>query len=238
MLGPQLPRLNLGSLELLCPGCACCALLWLHRTSVHRHAATVHGPLPKLATRSFKSNLLLLLPPLPPPGQAFPLFFAPWSPRLVKVAAFLALIASIKVRLLGLVFTLEHECIGSCTTVTFHPYLHRRLTHTRLLTIYVYIYTYIYTQIMSGQPTSPAVELTSSQQHQGETDGQHQHQHQQSSSSPHPDGSQEGGDMESSFMSNSSERHPKGKRKRTAYVALPNTNCSSRNHEHATDPRA
>ncbi|CAN8098859.1 unnamed protein product [Discula destructiva] len=71
---------------------------------------------------------------------------------------------------------------------------------------------------MSSQPTSPAAVLGSSQQ-LSETNG-----HQQTSSSPHSsadsalraDGSQEGGDLESSFLSNSSERHPKGKRKRTA----------------------
>ncbi|KAG8164962.1 hypothetical protein KVR01_005237 [Diaporthe batatas] len=77
---------------------------------------------------------------------------------------------------------------------------------------------------MSSQPASPGpLPASSQQQHQ------HQHQHQNEnngppSSSPHStadsavhvDESREKVDPDSSFQSNSSERHPKGKRKRTA----------------------
>ncbi|KAJ4397217.1 hypothetical protein N0V93_001441 [Gnomoniopsis smithogilvyi] len=71
---------------------------------------------------------------------------------------------------------------------------------------------------MSSQPTSPssAAVLGSSQPH-SESNGQASSSPQsRADSAVHVDDPQEKADPDSSFQSNSSERHPKGKRKRTA----------------------
>ncbi|ROW10930.1 hypothetical protein VMCG_01017 [Cytospora schulzeri] len=69
---------------------------------------------------------------------------------------------------------------------------------------------------MSSQPSSPVAAPSSSQQ-QSESNGQVSSSPQsKADSAVHVDESSERVDPDSSFQSNSSERHPKGKRKRTA----------------------
>lgn len=74
---------------------------------------------------------------------------------------------------------------------------------------------------MSSQPTSPGP-LPGSSQQQNESSGPPSSSpHSTADSAVHIDENREKADADSSFQSNSSERHPKGKRKRTAYVAHP-----------------
>lgn len=135
---------------------------------------------------------------------------------LARVAAFLSLIRSIKVGQLGVYFfffVCGRACIPSYSKRRHVPQSQSTLTHRPT-----------YYSIMSSQPTSPssAAVLDSSQQQQ------HSSSNGQVSSSPqsradsavHVDDPPEKVDPDSSFQSNASERHPKGKRKRTAYVAL------------------
>lgn len=72
---------------------------------------------------------------------------------------------------------------------------------------------------MSSQPTSPAPLPGSSQQQNESTGNASSSPHSTADSAVHIDETQDKVDADSSFQSNSSERHPKGKRKRTAYVA-------------------
>lgn len=72
---------------------------------------------------------------------------------------------------------------------------------------------------MSSQPTSPGP-LPGSSQQQNENNGPPSSSpHSTADSAVHIDENRDRVDADSSFQSNSSERHPKGKRKRTAYVA-------------------
>lgn len=73
---------------------------------------------------------------------------------------------------------------------------------------------------MSSQPTSPGPLPGSSQQQQNESSGPPSSSpHSTADSAVHIDETKDRVDADSSFQSNTSERHPKGKRKRTAYVA-------------------
>ena len=73
---------------------------------------------------------------------------------------------------------------------------------------------------MSSQPTSPGPLPGSSQQQQSESNGPPSSSpHSTADSAVHIDETKDRVDADSSFQSNTSERHPKGKRKRTAYVA-------------------
>ncbi|ROW14863.1 hypothetical protein VPNG_03785 [Cytospora leucostoma] len=72
---------------------------------------------------------------------------------------------------------------------------------------------------MSSQPSSPDPAIDSSQQQSDNSDNNGQapsSPHSKADSTAHVDESSERADPDSSFQSNSSERHPKGKRKRTA----------------------
>ncbi|KUI54038.1 Homeobox protein YOX1 [Cytospora mali] len=70
---------------------------------------------------------------------------------------------------------------------------------------------------MSSHPSSPAAAPNSSQQQQSENNGQAPSSPQsKADSAVHVEETPERVDPDSSFQSNSSERHPKGKRKRTA----------------------
>ncbi|KAJ0121547.1 homeobox domain-containing protein [Diaporthe amygdali] len=69
---------------------------------------------------------------------------------------------------------------------------------------------------MSSQPTSPAPLPGSSQQQNESTGNASSSPHSTADSAVHIDETQDKVDADSSFQSNSSERHPKGKRKRTA----------------------
>lgn len=74
---------------------------------------------------------------------------------------------------------------------------------------------------MSSQPTSPGP-LPGSSQQQNENNGLPSSSPQSTADSAvhiDVDETRDRVDADSSFQSNSSERHPKGKRKRTAYVA-------------------
>lgn len=73
---------------------------------------------------------------------------------------------------------------------------------------------------MSSQPPSPAAAALDSSQQQSESNGQASSSPQSRADSAAPiDEPVDRVDPDSSFQSNASERHPKGKRKRTAYVA-------------------
>lgn len=72
---------------------------------------------------------------------------------------------------------------------------------------------------MSSQPPSPAPPPGSSQQQNENNDHPSSSPRSTADSAVHVDETQDRVDADSSFQSNSSERHPKGKRKRTAYVA-------------------
>lgn len=72
---------------------------------------------------------------------------------------------------------------------------------------------------MSSQPTSPGPLPGSSQQQKESSGPPSSSPHSSADSAVHIDETRETADADSSFQSTSSERHPKGKRKRTAYVA-------------------
>lgn len=72
---------------------------------------------------------------------------------------------------------------------------------------------------MSSQPTSPGPLPGSSRQQNESSGSPSSSPHSSADSAVHVDETRETADADSSFQSTSSERHPKGKRKRTAYVA-------------------
>lgn len=177
-------------------------------------------------------------PPSLPTCQPTNLLLFSSAPCLV--AAFLSLIKSIKT--LACVYC-SSASDGACILESVSVYsASSRLVVCRLVTFNTSnhsvsclalhrpplpsppLYNLCYT--MSSQPPSPspAAPPPSSQQQQqqqSDTNGPLSScsPHSRADSAVHVDESNDRADPDSSFQSNASERHPKGKRKRTAYVA-------------------